>query len=264
MTTFRPVKSVLFLFCVGAVLAITAGRVSAADAAKGTARILIVTGEDYPGHKWKETCPVVKAELEKDPRLTVDVLADLKSLATVRLADYDAVVLHFKNYDPEVPGRKGFDNLARFVEEGGGLMILHFGCGAFQEFKDDFAKIAGRVWFGDKTPPGRRNHDPHGEFTVNIATIDHPVTKGMKDFTTVDELYTCLEGDVPISTLATAVSKVDGVTYPMAFVFPCGKGRVFHSVLGHDTVAFAAQGPAELHRRGCAWVAGLEPVAGEK
>lgn len=260
MTIHRSVRSVLFLFCVGAVLAFCDSRVSAAEAAKTAARVLIVTGDDYPGHKWKETCPVVKAELERDPRLTVDVLADLKSLATTRLADYDAVVLHFKNYDPQVPGRKGFDNLAKFVEEGGGLAILHFGCGAFQEFKDDFAKLAGRVWFGEATPPGRRNHDPHGEFTVNIVKIDHPVTKGMEDFTTVDELYSCLEGDGPITTLATAVSKVDGEPYPMAFTLQYGKGRVFHSVLGHDTAAFAAKGPAELHRRGCAWAAGLEPV----
>lgn len=245
---------------VGALVALPAARASAGEAAKKTARILLITGEDYPGHKWKETYPVLKAELEKDPRLTVDVLADLKSLATVRLADYDAAILHFKNYDPEVPGRKGFDNLAGFVEQGGGLTILHFGCGAFQEFKDDFVKLAGGVWFGEKIPPGRRNHDPRGEFTVNIAKVDHPIVSGMEDFVTDDELYSCLEGDTPTTTLASAVSKVDGKTYPMAFVLRYGKGRVFHSVLGHDTAAFAAEGPAELHRRGCAWTAGLDPV----
>lgn len=262
MPNLRPIR--VALICLIGLLAVFSKSAFAEKAAKDTARVLLVTGEDYPGHKWKETYPVLKAGLEEDSRMVIDVLADLKGLATTRLADYDAVVLHFKNYDPEVPGRKGYDNLARFVEEGGGLMILHFGCGAFEEFKDEFVNVAGRVWFGMKPPPGRRQHDPRGEFTVNIAKTGHPIIKGMKDFKTLDELYTCLEGDVPITPVATAVSKIDKKPYPMAFVLQFGKGRVFHSVLGHDTVAFAAEGPAELHRRGCAWVSGLEPVGGVK
>ena len=261
MPSLRLLRSILLvLFCLGLVWLRCPAAGAAEETTRDTARVLIVTGEDYPGHKWKETYPVVKTELEKDPRLTVDVLADLKSLATVRLADYDAVVLHFKNYDPKVPGRKGFDNLAQYVENGGGLVVLHFGCGAFQEFKDDFAKLAGRVWFGEKIPPGRRNHDPRGEFTVNLAKVDHPIIQGMTDFTTDDELYSCFVGDAPITVLATAVSKIDHKPYPMAFVLSYGKGRVFHSVLGHDVKAFSLEGPAELHRRGCAWAAGLTPT----
>ena len=255
-----PPRLMLTWLLIGVVSSSLCTRAPAAEKSKDAARVLIVTGEDYPGHKWKETYPVLKAGLEEDSRLTVDVLADLKSLATVRLSDYDAVILHFKNYDANVPGRKGFDHLAEFVHGGGGLMILHFGCGAFEEFKEDFVKVAGRVWFGMKPPAGKRQHDPRGEFAVHMAEVDHPVTKGMKDFTTLDELYTCLEGEVPITVLATAVSKIDHEPYPMAFVLQYGKGRVFHSVLGHDTVAFAADGPAELHRRGCVWVAGLDPV----
>lgn len=258
----RLTGAVLSLLCLSGFLFNFAGPAVAAEETKDAARILLVTGEDYPGHKWKETYPVLKAGLDEDLRLTVDVLTDLKSLASTRLSDYDAVVLHFKNYDPKVPGRKGYDNLVRFVEEGGGLMILHFGCGAFEEFKDEFVKVVGRVWFGMKPPAGRRQHDPRGEFTVNIAKTDHPITKGMEDFTTIDELYTCLEGDEPITPVATAVSKIDKKTYPIVFVCEFGKGRIVQSMLGHDTVAFAGKGPAEIHRRGCAWAAGLEPVAG--
>ncbi len=261
MTRIRPARIALSLLCLIGLFATMTNSAAIADDTKGGARILLVTGEDYPGHKWKETYPVLKAELEKDSRLTIDVLTDLKSLATTRLSDYDAVILHFKNYDPKVPGRKGYDHLVQFVEEGGGLMMLHFGCGAFEEFKGDFVKVVGRVWFGMKPPAGKRQHDPRGEFAVSIPKIGHSITKGMKDFTTLDELYTCLEGDAPITTVATAVSKIDKNTYPIAFVVDYGKGRVFQSMLGHDTVAFAAEGPAELHRRGCAWVAGLEPVA---
>jgi type 1 glutamine amidotransferase len=226
-----------------------------------THRILLVTGEDYPGHEWRKTAPVLLAELLKDPRLTVDVLSDLKSLGATRLTDYDAVVMHFKNYDPKVPGKQGLDNLIQYVQQGGGLMLVHYACGAFEEFKSDFQQIAGRVWFGAQPPPGRAQHDPRGTFTVHIADPNHPITKGLKDFETVDELYTCLEGDTPIHPIATAQSKVDGKVYPMAFVLECGKGRVFHCVLGHDVEALSGAGPAELIRRGCAWIAGLEPTA---
>lgn len=216
-------------------------------------RVLIVTGEDYPGHKWKLTTPVLKKQIEKDQRLTVDVLDDLTKLASARLVDYETVVMHFKNYDPQVPGRAGFENLKEYVEGGGGLVLVHFACGAFQEFKSDFEKLAGRAW-----NPKLRGHDPFGKFRVDMVAVDHPVTRGMKAFETTDELYTCLDGDTPITALATAVSQVDGKTYPMAFVLTRGKGRVFHCVLGHDVRALENDGAGNLFRRGTSWAAGLD------
>jgi len=106
-----------------------------------------------------------------------------------------------------------------------------------------------------------RGHDPHGAFRVDITQVKHPITEGMKAFETTDELYTCLAGSTPIEVLATARSKVDGKDYPMAFVLNYGKGRVFHSVLGHDAKALSPAAVAELYRRATAWAAGLTPVA---
>jgi type 1 glutamine amidotransferase len=161
--------------------------------------------------------------------------------------------MHFKNYDPVKNERQVQQNLIRFVEQGGGLVYFHFACGAFEQWPD-FVRLAGRVW--DKK---KRGHDPHGSFTVQIVDKDHPVTRGMADFTTTDELYTCLGGDPPIHLLATARSKVDGQDYPMAFVFELGKGRVFHSPLGHDVKAIEPPGVGQLFRRACLWAAGREP-----
>ena len=84
----------------------------------------------------------------------------------------------------------------------------------------------------------------------------HPIVRGMTDFDTQDELYTCLVGDHPIEVLAQAKSKVDGKYYPMAFVSHYGKGRTFHCTLGHDAKALSVPGVQELYRRGCAWAAG--------
>jgi uncharacterized protein len=217
-------------------------------------RILILTGEDYPGHKWKLTSPVLKSVYQGDTRFQVDMIEDLSVVESVDLSAYDGIVMHFKNYDPNVPGRKAFDNLSRFVKQGGGLVLVHFACGAFQEFKPEFTQLAGRAW-----NPKLRGHDPHGEFTVNITNTSHPITKGLADFTIRDELYTCLDGAVPIKVVASATSKVDKKVYPMAFVLKLGQGRVFHSVLGHDVEALQAKGAQDLYRRGTAWTVGLKP-----
>jgi type 1 glutamine amidotransferase len=218
-----------------------------------TRKVVVVTGIDYPGHKWKETAPVLAAELRKDPRLTVDVVETPEFLASDKLAGYDVAVLHFMNWQTPDPGEKARQNLMDFVSRGGGLVAVHFACGAFQGWPE-FEKIVGRVY-----DPNMRPHDPHGAFEVTVADANHPIMQGLKNFGTTDELYTCLAGTTPIHVLAEAKSKVDGKNYAMAFILQYGKGRVFHSPLGHDVQAF---GPAvgELFHRGTAWAAGLPPV----
>jgi type 1 glutamine amidotransferase len=226
---------------------------AATAAEEEPARVLIVTGVDYEGHLWKETAPTLRAVLEKEPRLEVRIVDDVEFLASDVIFDYQVLFLHFKNYDPLKRAEKAQANLRRFVEQGGGLVLFHFACGAFQEW-DGFLDLAGRVW-----DPQKRAHDPRGPFTVHFVDHEHPITAGLDDFSITDELYTCLGGDRPIHVLATARSKVDGQEYPMAFVHSCGKGRVFHTVLGHDVAAIAAPGLDKLLQRACLWAAGRTP-----
>jgi len=218
-----------------------------------TKKVLIVTGIDHPGHKWKLTAPVLAEAIAADKRLKVTVTEKPGDLAGDDLNDYDVIVLHFMNWEQPDPGPKARENLAKAIRGGRGLVLVHFACGALQDWPE-FVKLAGRVW-----DPKLRPHDPYGRFTVRIIDHEHPVTAGLGDFETVDELYTCLAGKTPIRVLATARSKVDGKDYPMAFVLNYGKGRVFHSPLGHDVRALANPDVARLFRRACAWVAGLEP-----
>lgn len=219
-------------------------------AADGPVRVLLVTGVDYQGHLWKETSPALRAVLEEDKRLEVRIVDDLEFLASDILFDYDVVLLHFKNYDPPKRQEQVHVNLTRYVEEGGGLVLFHFACGAFETWPG-YLDLAGRVW--DKS---KRAHDPRGPFTVHILDGDHPVTRGLADFEIEDELYTCLGGDRPIHVVATARSKVDDQDYPMAFVHSFGKGRVFHTVLGHDVTAIRAPGLDRLVQNASLWAAG--------
>lgn len=223
-------------------------------------RVLIVTGLDYPGHKWRATTPVLTAALAQDERLEISVVEDARFLGSPELARFDAIVLHYQNH--QIPAPEGaLANLKQVVEAGKGLVLVHFACGAFIDWgprlvAPDFGLIAGRVW-----NPKLRGHDPRGPFQVRIVDRSHPITAGLADFETDDELYTCLEGSVPIQVLAAATSKVDGKDYPIAFVLQPGKGRTFHCVLGHDPKALEFPAVGQLFIRGTAWAVGLLPQA---
>lgn len=215
-------------------------------------QVLILTGADYPGHIWRATTPVLAEALRQDPRADVRVVEDAHFMDSTALSRYHVVVLHYMNWRTPAPGPGAQANLRRFVENGGGLVLVHFACGTWLDWAQ-FRELAGRVW-----NPKLRGHDKRGPFRVDVVEPNHPITRGLASFETDDELYTCLDGDTPIQVLAKATSNVDKKDYPMAFVLQVGKGRVFHSPLGHDVKAF---GPPtlELFRRGVAWAAGFPP-----
>lgn len=238
-------ESVLWLGVLGGLGLGCVATATAQERSPGKIQVLVVTGVDL--HDWRKTTPVLAEGLREDPRLEVRVVEDPHFLDSPSIDRYDAIVLHFMNWKVPAPGEAARANLKRFVEGGGGLVLVHFACGTWQDWPE-FKEIAGRVW-----DPKLRGHDPRGTFRVEITRSDHPITKGMQAFDTEDELYTCLVGDRPVDVLATARSKVDGKDYPMAFVFTCGKGRVFHCVLGHDVKALDNEAVLELFRRGTVW-----------
>lgn len=216
-------------------------------------RVLIVTGLEY--HKWRETTPLLVKALAADRRMEISVSEEPAILAQAVLADYDVIVLHYQNN--QVPAPEGaLPNLYKVIKEGRGLVLVHFASGAFIDWTSrvvpkEFEVLAGRVW-----NPKLRGHDPHGNFRVRITAPEHPITDGMKDFDTLDELYTMLDGDTPIQVLAEATSKVDGKSYPMVILAEPGEGRTFHCALGHDRRALN-EATLRLYRRGTAWAADL-------
>ncbi len=213
-------------------------------------KVLIVSGDDYPGHLWRETQDALSAILRKDSNLEVSVSETPYVLGSAALPHYDAVVLHFKNYPQRtLTGKALWDNLSKFVSGGGGLILTHFACGAFEEWKD-FVSLSGRVW-----NPKKRGHDPYGVFQVRVLKPDAAPLNGLKDFEIKDELYTCLDGETPIDTLCAATSKVDGKDYPQAFSLRYGKGRVFSCTLGHDARSYENPHAARLWLSAAKWAA---------
>jgi uncharacterized protein len=181
--------------------------------------------------------------------MKVEVLEDPYRLGATDLRRFDVVFLHFMNWEKPDPDAGAQANLRRYVDEGGGLFVLHFACGAFPKWPE-YAEIAGRIW--DRT----NTHDPRGPFPVKMVAPGHPAVAGMKDFEADDELYTCLAGTKSVELLALARSKVTRTDHPMALVHRYGKGRVFQTPLGHDARAIRIPGTSELIRRGVAWAAG--------
>jgi type 1 glutamine amidotransferase len=93
---------------------------------------------------------------------------------------------------------------------------------------------------------------------VKISNPNHPITKGMTDYQTDDELFwDTKEGNKTIVPVATAESNVHHQDFPMAFTLLYTSGRVFTTTMGHDVRALQIPGTTQLIQRGAAWVAKL-------
>jgi hypothetical protein len=143
---------------------------AAAEPPPPKVRVLIVTGIDYPGHLWRKTAPEVAAAIRRDNRLEVFTVEDPNFLDSAALTNYSSLVLHFQNWQTAGPGSAARTNLARFVQSGGGLISLHFACGAWQGEWPEFVDILGRV-YDPKLPP----HDPYGKFRVQVVDAEQGV-----------------------------------------------------------------------------------------
>jgi len=214
-------------------------------------QVLLVSGQDFPGHHWRKTGPVMAELIEADPRMEVTICETPYALGLAHLVAYDVVFMHFKNYEGPLPSTKAMHaNLDRYIRGGGGMCLSHFACGAMEEWPQ-FVELSGRVWNG-------QGHDKRGPFTVRVMDKDHPITRGLDDFQTDDELYFCLKGSPEIHLLCDAHSKRKKADHPQAFVIHPDKGRVFLCTLGHDVRAYDAREVKQLYRQATAWAAGLK------
>ncbi len=240
-----PLKSLCLSLLV---LFATSVAVHAGDAPKKS-KVLIVTGFDVASHKWQESTRLIHAILQKTGRFDATISEDKEVLASPSLGDYDAVVLSYGFWKEADPSEKAKAGLLNYVKNGGNVVALHFACSSFQDW-EEYAVLLGRVW-----KKGVGGHGPYGEFTVNIKKPQHPITKGMKDFKTEDELYAKLTGDADIEVLASAHSDWSEKVEPIVFWKRYGKGRVLQNMLGHGLDSKQNASYQELLCRGVEWAA---------
>ncbi len=195
--------------------------------------------------------------------------------------DYDVVVLTISN-------AKWSDNIKRrfesYVASGGGVVIIHEANNAFPEW-GEYNRIIGLGGWGGRdekhgdyyywldgkmvrdSSPGRGGaHGRRVPFDINIRNPKHPIVKGLplswRHYD--DELYGLLRGPAEnMEILATAYSdkssKGTGREEPVLMTITYGKGRIFHTVLGHTqkdfTKAVDNKGYQVTLLRGTEWAA---------
>jgi type 1 glutamine amidotransferase len=93
---------------------------------------------------------------------------------------------------------------------------------------------------------------------VRITRPDHPITSGLADFDLDDELYYHIQMEQGVEPLATIAH--EGSDWPVAWTREYGRGRVFHTPLGHRDFGPDKHDPlreprlCELVVRGLDWV----------
>lgn len=228
---------------------LSVGSAQAAGASKKI-QVLLVTGDDVPSHNWKETSVATCEVLVKSGRFDVRVSekpTDLDSAETLK--GYDVILLGLYNKNLPTLSDQAKQNLINFVKSGKGLVVQHLASASFKEWPE-FGKLCGRYWVMRTS-----GHGPRSVFDVRVTGKDHPITKGLENFKTDDELYAKLQGNEPIQVLAEADSDWSKKTEPLAFVLNYGQGRVFHHCFGHDRKAIMTPNVQKIIARGTEWAA---------
>jgi uncharacterized protein len=242
---------------------------------------LIIDGQN--NHDWKSTTPVMKKALEDTKLFDVEVstfpgekdpaLASFKP----NFAKYQVIVMNYNGAMWGEATRKAFEG---FMLSGGGLVVVHAADNSFTAWPAYNEMIAVGGWYGrdeksgpylrwrdgkqvlDNKPGPAGHHGAQHPFVVETRAPNHPIMQGLPEkwLHVADELYDYMRGPAKNATiLATAFAdpKYDGSgeNEPQLLVVSYGKGRVFHTTMGHGPEAMRCVGFITTLQRGTEWAA---------
>jgi len=193
---------------------------------------------------------------------------------------YDVVISNFgwKAADWPAETQKAFE---AYMKSGGGFVSVHAADNSFPEWKE-YNKMIGLGGWGDrnekygpyvyysnegklvrdKSPGNAGAHGPQHIIPIKVRVLDHPITEGMPAewLTTKDECYAKLRGPAKKMTILATGKDMSGKAptdrhEPMLMVVDYGKGRIFHTTLGHDDYSFESVGFIISFTRGVEWAA---------
>jgi hypothetical protein len=246
-------------------------------------KVMILDGASAAAyHDWKLGTQIMKRQLEETGLFEVTVVSVPPSdgdFSNVRpdFAKYQAVVLNYDSQDWPAALKSAFET---YMKNGGGLVVVHGADNAFPDWPafNEMTGIggwrkrdapAGPKWYyqngkltSDAAPDPAGMHGKRKPFRLVARAPQHPILRGLPAewMHAADELYTRLRGPGKnMTVLATAyadpANRGTGFDEPMLMALRWGKGRIFHTTMGHDALALSCVGFMTTFQRGTEWAA---------
>jgi len=195
------------------------------------AKVLILTGGQREHHGYRDQALYLANALEDTRRYQVTLSEDAAILETPALKKYDVLIVNADRREPEhkftLDQQKA---LLDYVKQGHGYVSIHGADNAPADWSPEWKQMLGGIYSHVGQPDGKAIM---GKYTIKIADKTSPVTAGVDDFEINDELYSNMQMLPEVKPLATIDYK--GTTWPVAWTWTYGQGKVFHTSLGHKS-----------------------------
>ena len=243
-------KRLIVVLAAICIVALSFGIAGGAAAKPAPMMALLITGDDVSAHPWREISETTREILVNSGKFDVKVCEDPWILESQNaLKAYDVIVFTICSRRIAEVSEQAQQNLLNFVKDGKGFFVQHLATASFPQW-EEFGKLCGRKWVMKTS-----GHGPRSVFEAKVVDKEHPITAGLSDFETDDELYSKLQGTGDIHVLVQADSPWSKRTEPLVFTLPYGKGRVVQNAFGHDRKALMTPNVQKIITRGVEWAA---------